>query len=953
MTIYSAEFFPHCLAFSTQLLIKPTPYPHHNSLLSRTNPSPHDSITRNPPKVVKVCAETRPTLLQSHGCRETHLIKLLNRSCKSGKFNESLYFLECLVKNKGYKPDVILCTKLMQGFFNSKNFKKAIRVMEILESHGDPDVFAYNALINGFCKLNQIESANQVLNRMRDRGFSPDIITYNIMIGSLCSRGKLRLALKALDQLLDDNCEPTVITYTILIEATVLEGGINEAMKLFDEMLSKGLQPDMYTYNAIVRGLCREGMLDRAFAFVRSLPGKGFKPDVISYNMLLRAILTARKWNDGEKLVTEMCSIGCEPNVVTYSILISSFCREGKIDEAADVLKLMMEKGLSPDTYSYDPLISALCKEGKLDLAIEFIDCMISNGCLPDIVNYNTILSALCKNGNADLAMEIFEKLREIGSCPPDVSSYNTMFSALWNNGDRTQALRMVSEMIEKGIDPDEFTYNSLVSCLCRDGMVDEALELLEDMEGSGFQLTVITYNIVILGLCKAHRINDAIGKLAEMVEKGCRPNETTYVLLIEGIGFAGWRSEAMEMANSLFAMNAISKDSFKRLNKTFPMLDVYKDIVMGFIHPSQFVTLNEEAGGSLLSSVGTMLQSEDRVLGSRVSKVNPSETVFWCRDHKLGISTQVLLLLYNVAKQTFMAALERYKMHSNLSVKKDEYRSDNMSSWYASSLDVLESEVMKHSRKLVLSNKQHSQIFVDELLLSALVLSYAPKSECSWSHRRWVIKMIDGKSSNLQGIVEKESEIVKKIAEKSKMNYRAWNHRCWLVSHMSGGQRLMLRMLEESQHKQDPVSSSSYNAEFRQLWKEELDWNEVLIKQYIGREALWLHRRFLSFCWTKHFVTDIHDISSHSDHKDTMNHEIGVFMDTELELVCSCSTIPDNDYEDFQAQAMFSATYLLWLTKVRLTLEFSGEEVLEILVKGDSSENCRLVWSNKVTRRT
>ncbi|THG00887.1 hypothetical protein TEA_009060 [Camellia sinensis var. sinensis] len=189
-------------------------------------------------------------------------------------------------------------------------------------------------------------------------------------------------------------------------------------------------------------------------------------------------------------------------------------------------------------------------------------------------------------------------------------------------------------------------------------------------------------------------------------------------------------------------------------LNQLEDILDSYPLIdEVGFIHPSQFVTLNEEAGGSLLSSVGTMLQSEDRVLGSRVSKVNPSETVFWCRDHKLGISTQVLLPLYNMAKQTFMAALERYKMHSNLSVKKDEYGSDSMSSWYASSLDVLEveSEVMKHSRallllscdfgtvwnsrKLVLSNKQHSQIFVDELLLSALVLSYAPKSECSWSH--------------------------------------------------------------------------------------------------------------------------------------------------------------------------------------------------------------------------
>ncbi|CAL5406925.1 unnamed protein product [Camellia sinensis] len=575
MTIYSVEFSPHCLPYGTQL-IKPTShYHHHNSVVScRTNDSV--SSPRNPPKA-RVSAEPRPTHLQTHEYKHTHLIKLLNRSYKSGKYNESLYFLECMV-NKGFKPGVILCTKLMKGFFNSKIVERAIRVMEILESHGEPDVFAYNVLISGLCKVNQIESANQVLNRMRNRGFLPDIVTYNIIIGSLCSRGKLESALKVLNQLLKDNCKPTVITYTILIEATILEGGVNDAMKLLDEMLQRGLQPDIYTYNAIIRGLCREGMLDRAFDFVRSLPGKGCNPDVISYNMLLREVLNQGKWNDGEKLVTKMCSIGCKPNVVTYSILISSLCRKGKIDEAVSVLKLMMEKGLSPGTYSYDPLISALCREGKLVLAIELLDYMISTGCSPDIVNYNTILSALCKNGNADHAMEIFDMLGEIG-CPPDVSSYNTMFSALWNNGDRTRALRMISEMVNKRIEPDEITYNSLISCLCRDGMVDEAIGLLGDMEGSGFRPTVITYNIVLLGLCKAHRIDNAIDTLAEMVEKGCLPNETTCILLVEGIGFAGWRPEAMELANSLFTMDVISKDSFKRLNKTFPMLDVYKEV--------------------------------------------------------------------------------------------------------------------------------------------------------------------------------------------------------------------------------------------------------------------------------------------------------------------------------------------------------------------------------------
>ncbi|KAK9042074.1 hypothetical protein V6N11_017154 [Hibiscus sabdariffa] len=155
------------------------------------------------------------------------------------------------------------------------------------------------------------------------------------------------------------------------------------------------------------------------------------------------------------------------------------------------------------------------------------------------------------------------------------------MFTALWSTGDKFKALEMILEMISKRIDPDEITYNSLVSCLCRDGMVDEAIELLVDMGRSRIQPTVISYNIVLLGLCKVHRIDDAIEVLAAMVEKGCQPNETTYVLLTEGIGFAGWRSQAMELANTLVRMEAISKDTFKRLNKTFPLLDVYKEFAL------------------------------------------------------------------------------------------------------------------------------------------------------------------------------------------------------------------------------------------------------------------------------------------------------------------------------------------------------------------------------------
>ncbi|KAG5624796.1 hypothetical protein H5410_010014 [Solanum commersonii] len=205
----------------------------------------------------------------------------------------------------------------------------------------------------------------------------------------------------------------------------------------------------------------------------------------------------------------------------------------------------------------------------------------------------------------------------------------------------------------------------------------------------------------------------------------------------------------------------------------------------IGFIHPSQFVLLNEDIGISS-ASVGS------------VQKTNFG-TLFWVKDHKLGISTKVLFPLYVAAKNAFVEAYKNYKLHR---------RHDKNTSICSSSSSLsLESELMKHSRallllscdfgtawnsrKLVMSKKQSLSMFMNELIFSSVILSHSPKSEQAWSQRRWVIKMIAGNCSNLQEIMERESELVKKLAERSKMNYRAWYHRCWLVSYMSEEQVL------------------------------------------------------------------------------------------------------------------------------------------------------------------
>ncbi|KAH9698804.1 protein prenylyltransferase superfamily protein [Citrus sinensis] len=384
-------------------------------------------------------------------------------------------------------------------------------------------------------------------------------------------------------------------------------------------------------------------------------------------------------------------------------------------------------------------------------------------------------------------------------------------------------------------------------------------------------------------------------------------------------------------------ALNLLAQ--LERILDLDPLIDE-----VGFIHPSQLATLKEEIGNSL--------SSEDK---------DHESTSFWIRDHKLGISTQILIPVYKAAKHAFISALRQYKTPGNFSGKSQD--------------DTVAIEVMIHSkallllscdfatawnsRKLIVSNKQLLPILMDELRLSAVVLSHSPKSEQAWSHRRWVINMISRNCSTLQWIIERESELVEKIAERSKMNYRAWNHRCWLVSFMTREQvlnelkqsrnwsglhvadnscfhyhrRLMIWNLEGFCHIQDN-NSSGYFVETYQVWKEELDWNESLIKRYVGREALWLHRRFLSLYLIKHIATHLLGVSCQSKPKASVDIDIDSLMDHELCLVHSCSTtIPDANFEDFQAQAIHSAAYMLWLTKQ--IPEYQGINIQEKLQAG------------------
>ncbi|XP_078428810.1 protein prenylyltransferase superfamily protein isoform X3 [Wolffia australiana] len=297
----------------------------------------------------------------------------------------------------------------------------------------------------------------------------------------------------------------------------------------------------------------------------------------------------------------------------------------------------------------------------------------------------------------------------------------------------------------------------------------------------------------------------------------------------------------------------------------------------LGFVHPTQLAELNANSGFGLLD-LSNEAQSADRAMreGTDGRSILYDETVFWNRDHKLAISTTELPLLVVAAKKLFFDSYKKYKFSKNPEhdLQDDVLRhsksfllicSDNGTAW--------------NSRKLVISRNLCLSLVMDELRLSALILSYSPKSENSWSHRRWTIKQFHRACGDFSDVVAKESELVKRIEERTKMNYRAWNHHSWFVSYMTWRQmfnefnisrkwaelnvadnscfqlrrKLLLSIFyyeSKDQCRDDgPVAESDDYT----MWQNEFDWNHRLIQCYIGRERMSLMLTEHRVSWQPH----------------------------------------------------------------------------------------------------
>uniref|UniRef100_A0A0E0JZ54 Pentacotripeptide-repeat region of PRORP domain-containing protein n=1 Tax=Oryza punctata TaxID=4537 RepID=A0A0E0JZ54_ORYPU len=317
----------------------------------------------------------------------------------------------------------------------------------------------------------------------------------------------------------DGGPPPNVLCYNTLANALAEAGREGEALKAFDEMLASGVAPNASSQNILIKMHARRLEFDLAWELIHK---SGVEPDVGTYSTLIAGLCRAGKVVEAWGVLDWMLEKNCRPMVQTYTPIVQAYCRDGRIVEAKLLMAEMERLGCLPNVVTYNVLIRALCDGDRFDEVEQVLMESSTKDWKPSTVTYNIYMNGLCKKGRST-------ELKWYAG----VVAYNTVMSSLCEMGKWRGIMKLLTDMIKKGIEPNTRTFNILVRSLCVGGKFSLAKSLIHSQ---GFAANVVTYNTLLHWFYYRGKLTEANRLISVMLENNVAPDEVTYTIIIVGL---------------------------------------------------------------------------------------------------------------------------------------------------------------------------------------------------------------------------------------------------------------------------------------------------------------------------------------------------------------------------------------------------------------------------------
>ncbi|CAH8295359.1 unnamed protein product [Eruca vesicaria subsp. sativa] len=361
---------------------------------------------------------------------------LINALCSCGETELSFSLLAQMLK-RGCHPNVHTLSSLVKGcFVRGTSNVDAVELWRsmIIGFELQPNVVAFNTLVQGLCSHGDMKKAMSVFSHMEENGCSPNIRTYGSLINGFAKRGSLEGAVDTWNKMLTSGCSPNVVVYTSMVQALCRHSKFREAESLIDIMSKENCAPSVATFNAFIKGLCDAGRLDWAER-VFILMEKQYK---------------------------------CPPNIITYNELLDRLSKANRIEEAYGLTREISKRGVEWSSSTYNTLLHGSCNAGLPWIGLQVAGKMVVDGKSPDEITMNMIILAYCKLGRAERAVQMLDQCGG-RKWRPDVISYTNVIWGLCSSSCREDAVILLERMVSEGIVPSVATWNVLVRCFIID----------------------------------------------------------------------------------------------------------------------------------------------------------------------------------------------------------------------------------------------------------------------------------------------------------------------------------------------------------------------------------------------------------------------------------------------------------------------------------------------------
>ncbi|XP_051213875.1 uncharacterized protein [Lolium perenne] len=378
-----------------------------------------------------------------------------------------------------------------------------------------PNVLCYNTLVNALAEAGRLEEARVAFDEMLAAGVAPNASSLNILVKLHSWRSaRFDLAYRDILRMRDLGVEADVGTYSTLVTGLCRAGRVGEAWGVLDWMLEEGCRPMVQTYTPIVQGYCREGRVEEAKELMATMERAGCPPNVVTYNFLIRALCDAARFDEVRQVLTESRAKDWTPSTVTYNTFMNGLCKKGMAKEALDLLDVMLGEGLDPTDFTLSILLNCLCHDSRISEALYLLERSTSLRWYAGVVAYNTVMSRLCGAGHWMGVLKLLTDMIKKGIMP-NTRSFNIFIRSLFFG----RQFRLVKSLIRNqgfAATANVVTYNTLIYA-----MPSELNNLMHRMKEQNIAADEVTYTIMVDRLCRAGQFVAATNLFLKSLEIG------------------------------------------------------------------------------------------------------------------------------------------------------------------------------------------------------------------------------------------------------------------------------------------------------------------------------------------------------------------------------------------------------------------------------------------------